>query len=166
MITHPVTVEIDRPITAVFEWLTNAFNHPRWDRSSVEMEPLEPGPWREGFAFREVRRIGMRKLEIRSHIAAIDPPTSMDLQRDTGPSFNGHWRLAERYGGTTLRWSCEMQPDALGSSSRWPRLHARRRRELRHAQVDPRARPASFALPHLSLPRAQPRAAGHVPSSS
>ena len=51
MITHAVSVEIDRAITAVFDWLTNAFNHPRWDRSSVEMEPLEPGPWREGLHF-------------------------------------------------------------------------------------------------------------------
>jgi len=114
VITHAVTVEIDRPITAVFEWLTNASNHRRWDRSSVEMEPLEPGAWREGLAFREVRKIGPRKMEIRSHVAAIDPPTSMDLQSDTGPSFNGHWRLEERAGGTTLRWSCEMQPDGPG----------------------------------------------------
>ena len=75
------------------------------------MEALEPGAWRQGLAFREVRKIGPRRLQIRSHIATINPPTSMDIQSDTGPSFNGHWRLEERDGGTTLRWSCEMQPD-------------------------------------------------------
>lgn len=93
MITASADITIDRPLQDVFAFLTDAANHPRWDSTSVEMEPLEPGPWRAGLTFRELRRIGPRTMEVRSRIAALEPDSSMDLESLTGPTFRGHWRL-------------------------------------------------------------------------
>jgi hypothetical protein len=113
MITASADVFIRRPIDDVFAFLTDAANHPRWDSSSVEMVPLQPGTWRQGLEFREVRRIGPRLTEVRSRIAGYEPGRGMDLESLTGPSFRGHWRLTAADGGTRLQWSGELQPAGL-----------------------------------------------------
>jgi hypothetical protein len=77
------------------------------------MEPLQPGPWRQGLEFREVRRIGPRPVEVRSRIAAFDPGRGMDLESLTGPSFRGHWRLSPVEGGTRLKWNGELASSGL-----------------------------------------------------
>jgi carbon monoxide dehydrogenase subunit G len=109
MIVETVQIDIARPIGEVFEFLTDVRNHPLWDASSVEMEPDQPGPWRAGLGFREVRRIGPRRVAVRSRIVALEAPTSMDLESLTGPSFTGQWRLSDHDGGTRLRWTGRMQ---------------------------------------------------------
>jgi hypothetical protein len=92
VITHQIDIVMRRPVETVYRFLTDAANHPRWDSSSLVMEPLEPGPWREGLTFREVRRIGPRNVEIRSSVAALTPNERFDIRNLTGPPFQGHWR--------------------------------------------------------------------------
>jgi hypothetical protein len=113
MITATADITIHRPIEDVFAFLTDASNHGRWDSTSIEMVPLEPGPWRAGLEFREVRRIGPRPTEVRSRIAGFEAGRSMDLESLTGPSFRGHWRLATVDGGTHLRWNGELEPSGI-----------------------------------------------------
>src|SRR5215208_852266 len=107
MIRHAVTLSIARPVDQVFAFLTDARNHPRWDTTSVVMEPLEPGAWRSGLAFREVRRIP-RPTEVRSRIADFRVNERFDMESLSGPPFSGHWRFAPHGDGTRLEWSCEM----------------------------------------------------------
>jgi carbon monoxide dehydrogenase subunit G len=108
MITHHIDLTIHRPISEVFAFLTDARNHPRWDRTSVSMEPLQPGPWRQGLEFREVRQLP-RRIEVRSRIAAFTENESFDIESLSGPPFRGHWRFAAAGAGTRLRWWGEMQ---------------------------------------------------------
>jgi Polyketide cyclase / dehydrase and lipid transport len=110
MITASADIKIERPVDEVFAFLTDASNHQRWDSTSVEMVPAEPGPWHQGLEFREVRRIGPRPTEVRSRIAGFEPGKSMDLESLSGPTFRGHWRLSSEEGGTRLRWTGELQP--------------------------------------------------------
>ncbi len=111
MIEHAVDTRIERPVEEVFAFITDAANHPRWDGSSVSMEPDEPGPWHEGLTFREVRRIGPRRMEIRSKVASLVPNERMDIDSLTGPEFHGHWRFTRDGSATVLRWSAEMAVD-------------------------------------------------------
>jgi polyketide cyclase/dehydrase/lipid transport protein len=113
MITASADVTIHRRIEDVFAFLTDASNHRRWDSTSIEMVPEQPGPWREGLEFREVRRIGPRATEVRSRIASFEDGRSMDLESLTGPTFRGHWRLADVDGATRLRWTGELEPTGL-----------------------------------------------------
>ncbi len=108
MIEHAVEISIDQPVEVVFVFLTDAKNHPRWDESSVVMEPDQPGPWKAGLTFHEVRRMGPRRMSIQSKLVALVPNESMDIDSMTGPEFHGHWRLAPNGSGTALKWSCEM----------------------------------------------------------
>jgi uncharacterized protein YndB with AHSA1/START domain len=41
MITQAIELDIARPVEEVFAFLTDARNHPRWDSTSVAMEPDE-----------------------------------------------------------------------------------------------------------------------------
>lgn len=109
MISESMQVHLDRPIEQVFAFLTDAANHPQWDASSLAMEPTQPGPWRPGLEFREVRRIGPRRVEIWSRIAALDPPHAMEIESLTGPQFTGSWRLEPDSGGTRLTWRGTMR---------------------------------------------------------
>jgi uncharacterized protein YndB with AHSA1/START domain len=113
VITASADVTIDRPVDEVFAFLTDASNHRRWDSTSIEMVPLQPGPWHQGMEFREVRRVGPRPTEVRSRIAAIESGRSMDLESMTGPPFRGHWRLSGEGGQTRLRWTGELETSGL-----------------------------------------------------
>jgi carbon monoxide dehydrogenase subunit G len=112
VITHSVDLTIARPVEEVFAFLTDARNHPRWDTTSVVMEPQENGPWHQGLVFREVRRIP-RPTEVRSRIADFEANERFDMESLSGPSFRGHWRFAPEGTGTRLRWSCEMEVSGL-----------------------------------------------------
>jgi uncharacterized membrane protein len=109
MITKSIDITINRPVEEVFAFLTDASNHPRWDSSSVLMDPKEPGPWHAGMTFREVRRIGPRTTEFRSTIAELEPNRRMELRSLSGPPFQGHWRFSPVDGNTRLQWSGEMR---------------------------------------------------------
>jgi hypothetical protein len=109
VIRTSIDLIIDRPVNEVFTFLTDAANHPRWDRSSVAMEPQEPGPWHSGLTFREVRRIGPRTREMRSMLMALKPQHMMELRSLTGPPFQGHWRFSSAGSGTRFQWTGEMR---------------------------------------------------------
>jgi len=109
MIRAALSLFIDRPPEEVFAFLTKPENHRSWDTLSIEMEQIEPGPWRAGMRFREVRRIGRRNVEIYSHVAAIEPSRRMDIESETGPPFKGYWRFEPEGAGTRLRYRAEMQ---------------------------------------------------------
>lgn len=109
MITKSIDITIDRPVEEVYAFLTDAANHPRWDSSSVAMEPDQPGAWRAGTTFREVRRIGRGTSEIRSTVAELEPNRRMEIRSLSGPSFAGHWRFSPAGTGARLQWSGEMR---------------------------------------------------------
>lgn len=109
MLTKSVDITIDRPVQDVFAFLTEAANHPRWDRSSIAMEPSEPGPWRAGLTFREVRRVGPRPIEIRSTVAELEPNRRLEIRSLSGPPFQGHWLFSPAGSGTRLQWTGQMR---------------------------------------------------------
>ena len=60
MLTFAAELLVNRPVEQVFAWLTNAENQGKFDKSSLKMEVLTPGPWRAGTQFRELRDVGGR----------------------------------------------------------------------------------------------------------
>jgi hypothetical protein len=69
MLEFSAALTIRRPIGDVFAWLTDAENQGMFDKGSVKMTLLTPGPWRAGSQFREVRSMGGRRITALSEVA-------------------------------------------------------------------------------------------------
>ena len=46
MLKFSADLKVNRPVEKVFAWLTNPENQGKFDKSSLRMETLTPGPWR------------------------------------------------------------------------------------------------------------------------
>ena len=65
-------LKVNRPVEKVFAWLTNAENQGKFDKSSIKMEALTPGPWKTGTQFRELRDVDRRQTKVLSEIVELD----------------------------------------------------------------------------------------------
>jgi uncharacterized protein YndB with AHSA1/START domain len=108
MLKFSADVKVNRPVEKVFAWLTNPDNQGKFDKSSLEMEVLTPGPWRTGTQLRELRDLGGRKTEVLSEIAELEPNRLFVVRSKTGPGWLGTWRFEPEGTGTRLRWTGQL----------------------------------------------------------
>ena len=108
MLKFSADVRVNRPIEKVFAWLTNADNQGKFDKSSLKMELLTPGPWRAGSQIRELRDLGGRKTEVLSEIAELEPNRRFVIRSKTGPGWLGTWIFEPEGTGTLLRWTGQL----------------------------------------------------------
>src|ERR1044071_3480728 len=94
MLKFSEDVKVNRSVEKVFAWLTDTRNQRKFDRSSLEMELLTPGPWRAGSQFRELRELGKRKTEVFSEVAELEPNRRFVIRSKTGPGWVGTWEFA------------------------------------------------------------------------
>jgi hypothetical protein len=91
VIQHQVDIVIQRPVADVFAFLTDPTNHPKWDATSVTMEPQEAGPWHTGMKFRETRNLNGRQIEVLSQVAYLEPNRRFNIISLNGPDWRGQW---------------------------------------------------------------------------
>src|SRR5262245_23601942 len=108
MLKFRADVKVNRPVEKVFAWLTNADNQGRFDKSSLKMELLTPGPWRTGTQFRELRDLGGRKTEVLSEIAELEPNRRFVVRSKTGPDWIGTWIFEPEGIATRLHWTGQL----------------------------------------------------------
>jgi|SRR5262245_16897521 len=108
MLKFSADLKVNRPVEKVFAWLTNAENQGKFDKSSLKMELLTPGPWHAGSQFRELRDLGGRKTEVLSEIAELDPNRRFVIRSKTGPGWLGTWIFEPEGAGTRLRWTGQL----------------------------------------------------------
>ena len=87
MVKFTADVKINRPVKKAFGWLTESANQGKFDKSSLKMDMLTPGPWRMGNQFRELRDLGGRKAEVLSEIAELEPDRRFVVRSKTGPGW-------------------------------------------------------------------------------
>ena len=108
MLKFSADLTVNRPVEKVFAWLVNADNQSKFDKSSIEMEAITPGPWRAGTQFRELRDLGGRKIEVLSEIAELEPNRRFVIRSKTGPGWLGTWNFEPEGTGTRLRWTGQL----------------------------------------------------------
>jgi len=139
MLKFSADLKVNRPVDQVFAWLTNPDNQGKFDKSSLKMEALTPGPWRTGTQFRELRDLGRRKTEVLSEIAELIPNRRFIIRSKTGPGWLGTWDLEPEGAKTRLHWTGQLTMNGFGRL-----LEPLIGRQMR-AQID-----RQFAsLPHL-----------------
>jgi polyketide cyclase/dehydrase/lipid transport protein len=108
MLKFSADLKVNRPVDKVFAWLTNAGNQGKFDKSSLEMEALTPGPWQTGTQFRELRDLGGRRTEVLSEIADLVPDRRFIIRSKTGPGWLGTWEFEPEGAGTRLHWTGQL----------------------------------------------------------
>jgi hypothetical protein len=114
MVTFAEEHTVRRPIEQVFAWLTNAENQGKFDKSSLKMEVLTPGPWRAGTQFRELRDLSGRTTEVLSEVAELEPNRRFVIRSKTGPGWLGVWLFEPIDNGTRLQWTGQLTMNGFG----------------------------------------------------
>lgn len=103
------SIEIDRPPAAIFRFLADFSNDPRWRANVVEMLPLgRPTDALGGIWSRqvEVRKVPGRRLRTEAVITAFEPPRRIAFRRADGPIRpEGVYALSDLGGRTRLDFS-------------------------------------------------------------
>jgi carbon monoxide dehydrogenase subunit G len=108
MLKFSSDLKVNRPVDKVFAWLTNPENQGKFDKSSLRMDVLTPGPWRTGTQLRELRDLGGRKTEVLSEIAELDSNRRFVIRSKTGPGWLGTWNFEPEGAGTRLHWTGQL----------------------------------------------------------
>jgi len=108
MLKFSANLKVNRPVDKVFAWLTDTNNQSKFDKSSLAMELLTPGPWKSGSQFRELRDLGGRKTEVFSEIAELETNKRFVIRSKTGPGWLGTWMFEPDGTGTKLHWTGQL----------------------------------------------------------
>ena len=113
MLKFSADLKVNRPVEKVFAWLTNVANQGKFDKSSLEMKLLTPGPWRAGSQFRELRDLGGRKTEVLSEVSELEPNKRFVIRSKTGPVWLGVWNFDPEGISTRLHWTGQLTMKGL-----------------------------------------------------
>lgn len=106
------TIEIERPIDEVFDFITDPVNDPVWLSSVLDVR-APGGPIGVGSEFLETMRFLGRRVEVTWRVSEHEPPVRSAAQAIASPvPVNGAFQLERLDGGTRLTIS--METDAHG----------------------------------------------------
>jgi carbon monoxide dehydrogenase subunit G len=114
MFTRDVAVLIARPQDAVFTFVADARNRPRWDASVDSEELTSPEPIRVGSTVRTRFRSMGRDFTYTWQIVTHQPPSRQTIESTSGPFPTIlDYRLSEREGGTLVEFSITGRPTGV-----------------------------------------------------
>jgi uncharacterized protein YndB with AHSA1/START domain len=113
MITHEVTIHLNRPVEQVFAFLMDTGKLSTWQSNLIKAEQITAGPLRAGSRFREVRRMGKRESEIQGEITVFEPNQRFETKTITKPQVMVSYSLEAENGGTRLKHKFVMLTSGL-----------------------------------------------------
>ena len=82
MIDIQASVDVQRPVETVFDFVSDFGNAPKWQRGVVESKRITEGPVRVGTQFQEhVRMLGMR-FDAQCEVVDFQPPRAVAMTAD------------------------------------------------------------------------------------
>ena len=109
MVRIEFTVEVKRPPSEVFAYLTDVGNLPEWQSSVIEVSA--DGPVAIGTRITEVRRFLGRRVESTLEVSEYEPDAKFSLKTLSGPvRFEVRHMLRPENGGTSLTIVGEGEP--------------------------------------------------------
>ncbi|MGP6174406.1 SRPBCC family protein [Corynebacterium sp. A21] len=89
MIIVETSVEIERPVPDVFDFIADMTNAPLWQTGLHSVQRMPPGPVRVGSEHVFARRFAGRELKSRNRITLYDPPFRLGFEIPDG-QMSGH----------------------------------------------------------------------------
>ncbi|MBB3084373.1 SRPBCC family protein [Geodermatophilus sabuli] len=112
-------VVIPSPPDAVFEYLADPGNPPRWDSSIVSVEQVGPGPVTVGTRWRGTSKVMGRRFEWTTEVTEAERPTRLASRSVEGAlAFSVSYDLRAEAGGTHLRYRLEAESGLGGAFGR------------------------------------------------
>ena len=107
MIKIEASTQIGQPRDAVFEFITDIDNLPRWQTGVIQSKRLSQGPIRPGFQFEETAKVGPWRLQTVCTVTEVKPGERFAFQaKSSGPlDYEGTFELQPVAGGTRLTLS-------------------------------------------------------------
>ena len=114
MITIETSLEIRRPVEAVFAFVADPHNEPQWERTVKEARVSPDGPPAVGTRVTKVGTFLGVKLEATNEITALEPNARLRMKGTSGPaSMEATFRFEAVGEGTRLRFSSHRNGRAL-----------------------------------------------------
>jgi class 3 adenylate cyclase len=109
---YEMTVDIDRPIQVVWEWVNDWFNIPRLRGQALVFRQTSPGPIGMGTTYEGRVMILGFETRVRGSIVEWNPPyvSAADVEARPLKSFKARETLEETSNGTRLVRSMEIEP--------------------------------------------------------
>jgi uncharacterized membrane protein len=106
------TVEVNRPVAAVFAYVTDPANLAEWQPNLASVTKLTEGPVGAGTRFKEVRRAPFgRTVEAIVEVSAYEENRRFDLRIVSGPlPIDGENTFAATDGGTRIDFAGHGEP--------------------------------------------------------
>ena len=73
MITLQETIEINRPVKEVYDYVVNVENAQKWQPAVIELKRITDGPIRVGTKFSEVAKMMGRRINTTCEITELEP---------------------------------------------------------------------------------------------
>jgi uncharacterized membrane protein len=105
------SVQINRPLEEVYEYVANPENLPEWTGTAIETHKDTPGPLLEGSTFTSVAKFLGRRVESPFEVTAHEHPRRHS-HKSTGGPLPTEWTLTfeEVAGGTRYTQVAEGEP--------------------------------------------------------
>jgi carbon monoxide dehydrogenase subunit G len=115
MISFELSVDIDRPLHEVWEYLTDPERVPEWQSSAESSHQVSEGPMRVGTRLRDERRFMGRRATSDVEVSEYEPEHLFTLHGLSGPvRFTVRHRLSVNGAGTRLDIEAEADPGGIG----------------------------------------------------
>jgi len=114
MITFETSIEIRRPVEAVFAFVSDPRNEPQWEKTVTEVRVTPDGSPAVGTQVTKVGSFLGVKLEATNEITALEPNRSLSFKGTSGPaSLEATMRFEAVGEGTRLSGTFQVEPGGL-----------------------------------------------------
>jgi uncharacterized membrane protein len=107
------SVEINRPVEEVFNYVSTVENSPEWAGPPIEVHREGSGPVREGDRFTYIAKFLGRRFETPSEVTSSEPNRRFSYRATGGPIPDQNWTVTFEEtptGGTRLTQVVEGEP--------------------------------------------------------
>jgi uncharacterized membrane protein len=116
MFTIETSIEIRRPVEAVFAFVADPHNEPLWERTVQEARVTPDGPPAVGTRVTKVGSFLGLKLEVTNEITALEPNRELGIKGISGPasaSMEGTFRFEAVGESTRLSFISQIETGGL-----------------------------------------------------
>ena len=111
------SVRIERPIEAVFDYVSEPVNFPRWNSAVQSVQETSAGADRVGATYRMERELPDGRAENDLEVVEVNRPSLFVIRTTSGPTpFQYRYVLADEEGGTLLHLAAEVELGGLAGA--------------------------------------------------